>query len=464
MKIIVLGAAGGEVTGSAYLVVTREAQVLVDFGLFQGHRRMELKNRLPAEVRLNRLDAVLVTHGHLDHTGRLPLLTKQGYQGPVYATQATWEITELILKDSAKIQAQDAERLNRKRLRAGDSPYEPLYGPGHVESLIALGRPVPFHEAVPVAAGMKARWVEAGHVLGSASIELTVDEEGQQRRVGFSGDLGPHGLPIVRDSEPFSAADLVFLEATYGDRDHRPYDETVAEFESIIGDAVKQKSKILVPTFAVGRAQQMAYHLALMRFAGKVPPFPVFLDSPMAVEASRIYQRHPELLDADAIHWRQQGALSAESPHFQMSISADESKKLNELPGPCLIMAGAGMANAGRIQHHFRQNLWRPNTHVMFVGYQGQGTLGRMLVEGASSVKIHGEKIAVRATIHTLGGFSAHAGQTDLLKWFGAMASSHPRVVLIHGEDRPRQALAAKIEERFGLRPALAGMGEEVVL
>ena len=462
MKITLLGASGGEVTGSAYLVETRQARLLVDFGLFQGGRKTEALNRLPIVCQPRRLDAVLVTHAHLDHTGRLPLLVRNGYTGPIFATSATADLARLILTDSARLQAQDAARLNRKRERAGLEPLAPLYEPGHVEQACGLMRPVSFHESVAVAEGVTARWVDAGHLLGSASIRLTVEEGDRRRVVVFSGDLGPPNRPIVQDAEPFKAADVVFLESTYGDRDHRPYDETVAEFAGIVREAVHNRGKLLVPTFAVGRAQQMVYHLAVLFHQGTVPPFPVYLDSPMAIEASQIYRGHPGLLDEEMQAFRQQGVFPADPAYFKTSPTAADSMQLNDLEGPCLILAGSGMCTGGRILHHLKQNLWRKTTHVLIVGYQSRGGLGRQLVDGLPKVKIHGETIAVRARIHTLGGFSAHAGQSDLLDWFGAMAESKPQTVLVHGEDGPRQALATLLAERHGVRVQLPGLGEEL--
>ena len=296
MQITPVGAAGGEVTGSAYYVQTAQASVLVDCGLFQGGRKAESLNRPPVRPK-QKLDAVLITHGHLDHTGRLPLLTKRGYHVPIYATPATIEMTALILRDAARIQAGDAERQNRKRQRAGQQPVEPLYSQEDAEEAIRCLQPVPYQQPVAVAPGVQAVWAECGHMLGSASIQLIVEEQGRQKRVVFSGDLGPIGAPILRDFEPFREADLVFLESTYGDRDHRPFPETVEEFVAIVKDAVESGGKLLVPTFAVGRAQLITGLLGWMFRNKKVRPFPIFLDSPMAIQATQIYMRHPELFD-----------------------------------------------------------------------------------------------------------------------------------------------------------------------
>ncbi len=460
MKITMQGAAGGQVTGSAYQIQTRQANVLVDFGVFQGVPNAEERNQVPAGLDVSALDAVLVTHAHLDHTGRLPLLAKHGYAGSVYATPATIELTDLILRDSAKIQAQDTERLNRKRERAGKPAVEPLFGVGEVERVMAQFRAVGYGVGVAVAPGVTARFVEAGHLLGSASIEVTVEEEGRRKVVVFSGDLGPKGAPILRDAEPFQQADLVFLESTYGDHDHKPFEETVAEFFGIVGEAARRGGKMLVPTFAVGRAQLMMVLLAWAFRQGRFPAFPIYLDSPMAIEATAIYRRHPELFDDEMVAMMKERPIEADLALLRATPTADESKALNDRPGPCLILAGAGMCTAGRILHHLKQNLWRPETSVLMVGYQGEGSLGRLLVDGAKRVSILGEEVAVRARVHTLSGFSAHAGQRDLLGWLGAMAGSRPRVVLTHGEDRARRPLGQAIEQRYGCRVEMPRLGE----
>ncbi len=463
MKITIVGAAGGEVTGSAYYVQTKQASVLVDCGLFQGGRKAEALNRPPTTPK-QKIDAVLLTHGHLDHTGRLPLLAKRGHTAPVFATPATIEMTSLILRDSARIQAGDVLRRNRKRQRAGEPPQEPLYTPEDAEAIIRCLQPVEYQQPVTVAPGIRAIWAESGHMLGSASIQLLVEEDGKTKRVVFSGDLGPRSAPILKEFEPFKQADLVFLEATYGDHDHRPFTETVEEFVRIVKEAVEKRGKILVPTFAVGRAQLLTSLLAWMFRTKKVRPFPIFLDSPMAIEATNIYARHRELFDDDMTKFIARQPLKADLKTMTLSATAQDSMKINDVSGPCLIMAGAGMCNAGRILHHLKQNLWKPETHVLIVGYQSHESLGRRLLEGAEMVSIHGEKVAVAAEVHTLGGFSAHAGQTDLLNWFSALAPCKPRVILTHGEDGPRATLAKKIQQQFRLPSKLPKMGDVIEL
>ncbi len=462
MKIKFLGAAGGQVTGSAYLVQTRKARILVDCGMFQGDRAAESRNRAPEAARRGRLDAVLITHGHLDHTGRLPLLAKLGYSGPVYATPATYDMAAIILRDSARLQRQDIDRRNRRLERSGRPLLEPLYSSEDAEAILGQFKPAPYNEFVTVAPGIKACWAEAGHMLGSASIQLLVEDTGGTRRIVFSGDLGPRGAPILRDYEPFKQADLLIMESTYGDRDHRPFRETVDEYVSIVSDAAQHGGKILVPTFAVGRAQLLTVLLSWMFRNGKVKPFPAFLDSPMAIEATDVYRHHVELFDDQMVDYMRERKVSEDLTTLSMCQTADESRQINGCSGPCLVMAGAGMCNAGRILHHLRQNLWKPETHVLIVGYQAHGSIGRRLLNGDKSVKIHGENIAVRATMHTLGGFSAHAGQTDLLHWFGVIAPSKPRVVLVHGEDGPRKAMARLIQQRHGLEPVLPGLGDVI--
>jgi metallo-beta-lactamase family protein len=463
MRVTLYGAAG-DVTGSAYHLETDRANILVDCGLYQGAKMADVKNRLSKSLNATRLDAVVLTHGHLDHVGRLPMLAQQGFRGPVITTEATVELTGLVLHDSAKVQAHDLIRINRKRERAGLPPQDPLYGPADVEAVLERFQPAPYDQPVEVADGIAARFVEAGHMLGSASVVLAVEEGGARRTVVFSGDIGPWGAPLLRDPAPPAAADLVFMESTYGDRDHRSLQETVREFEAIILQTLPRKGKILVPTFAIGRTQQILYHLALAFRGGRLPKFPIFLDSPMGVEATRIYINHQELMDEELKALQRAHSLRDDLDTVTATASPEESQQINNCQGPCLIMAGSGMCNGGRILHHLKYNLWRKETSVLIVGFQAGGTLGRLLVEGARTVKIFGEPIAVKAGIHTLGGFSAHAGQSDLLKWFSAMADSRPRVIVCHGEDKARHALSGLLAKRFGVETVLPMLGERVIL
>jgi metallo-beta-lactamase family protein len=462
MKITIHGAGGGEVTGSAYLVQTRDANVLVDLGLFQGARKIENYNRLPKKGAFDKLNAVVLTHAHLDHTGRLPLLTRAGYRGPIYATPATQDFADLILRDSAHLQRSDVERQNRRRQRLGQPLLEPLYEQQDVEGLRPLYQPLHCDQPTTVAPGMTFRAVEAGHMLGSVSIELTVEEEGQQRVVIFSGDLGPRGAPLHRDYVPFKHDDFVFMESTYGDRDHRSLMDTAIATREVVKKAVEASAKILVPVFAVGRTQLLLYLLAGAFQRGTLSPFPIYIDSPMAIEATRLYTKHVELFDDEALAMQQSGELREHLDTVQFCPTAEDSRTLNAVKGPCMIMAGAGMCTGGRILHHFRHNLARPQTTVLFVGYQGQGSLGRMIVDGKNTVTIFDEKIPVRASVHTFGGLSGHAGQSDLLRWLDSFAASGPRVFLTHGEERGRKPLGKIIEERYQLQVNYPGLGETI--
>ncbi len=464
MKIKIFGAAGGEVTGSAYLVQTDKAAVLIDAGMFQGGKASEAKNKLPQGATPDKINAVLLTHGHLDHTGRVPLLIKYGYNGPIYSTRETLQLAQLILEDSARLQVADAMRQNRRHWKKGMPVFEPLYNTEHVEYMKELVRPVTFDTIVQVAEGITARWIGAGHMLGSGSIELTVKENGKTKIVVFSGDLGPTTLPLLKPFDHFTKADLVFLESTYGDRDHKSYDETLQQFESIITEAYANGGKMLVPTFAIGRAQQIIYHLADMFHANKVPPFPVYLDSPMALKAFMVYRDHQDLLDEEFQELKRRGVFPLNEKYFIPSPSADSSKALNSINGPCMILAGAGMCNGGRILHHLAHNLENPKTHVLIVGYQSYGSIGRRLVEKAQKISIFGEEKVVRAKVHTLNGFSAHSGQTDLLKWFSFLAPAKPRVVITHGEDGPRKALADCLKKQFKINATLPKIGESIEL
>jgi metallo-beta-lactamase family protein len=462
MKITFLGAAGGEVTGSAYLVKTKSATILVDCGMFQGARKLENYNRIPRKGGADSPHAVVLTHAHLDHTGRLPLLTKAEYEGPIYGTPATFDLADLILRDSAHLHQADVERENRRRRERGQPPREVLYTAKEVSHLRQLYRRLRYDYPTEIAPGVVVRMVEAGHILGSASVEMTIEENGKKRVVVFSGDIGPRGAPLHKDPTPFERADLVFLESTYGDRNHRSLHDTAVEGRKIIAKAIEAKAKILVPAFAIGRTQLLLYLLAGAFKRKTLTPFPIFVDSPMAIEATQIYRRHVELFDEEALVMQRSGELSKHLRTVRPCPTARDSRGLNSVKGPCLIMAGAGMCTGGRILHHLLYNLPRPETQVLIVGFQSRGSLGRALVDGKKLVSIHGQKVPVRAAIHTMGGLSGHAGQSDLVQWFDSLASSRPRVILTHGEDKARSALSRIIGQRHGLSTESPRLGETI--
>jgi metallo-beta-lactamase family protein len=451
MKVTLLGAAGGEVTGSAYLLETRSANVLVDCGFFQGSNKSGNYNRIPKRGAINHLHAVLLTHAHLDHTGRLPLLTRAEYSGPIYATPATFELADLIMRDCAYLHAADVQRENRRRSERGQEWLDVLFTEKDVAKLRPLYRRVKYDHPLEVAPGVVARWVEAGHVFGSASIEVTVDEDGRKTVIVFSGDIGPRGAPLHKDPVPFKHADVVFMESTYGDRDHKSLEQTAIEGRKIIAKAIENKGKILVPAFAIGRTQLLIYLLAGAFKRKTLTPFPIFVDSPMAIEATNVYRRHVELFDEEAIAMMRSGELHKHTRTVRACPSSNDSRGLNKVKGPCLIMAGSGMCSGGRIMHHLKYNLPMPETTVLICGFQSRGSLGRALVDGKKLVTIQGQKIPVRATIETMGGLSGHAGQKDLVQWFDSMASARPRVILTHGEDKARTALAGIIRDRHNI-------------
>ncbi|MFT3792662.1 MAG: MBL fold metallo-hydrolase [Rudaea sp.] len=457
MKVNFFGAAG-MVTGSMHLVEAGDKRILLDCGMIQGGADEEARNAEPFPFDVAGIDALVVSHAHIDHTGRLPLLAARGYRGPIYTQQATAELLEVMLFDSASLQESDAKRSNRKRAR-GEPEAVPLYTREDVQKTMALVRPLPYHERTPLFPGIEVNLRDAGHILGSAIVELFADG----RTLVFSGDLGPKGAPILRDPETPPAADLVLMESTYGNRNHKDRADTVRELGGILDDAWNGKGNILIPAFAVGRTQELLYWFARFWDEWKLSRWRIFIDSPMAAKVIRIYDRHHELFDDDARAVWKGTPNPFRLPNLHATESVDESMAINQIRNGAIVIAGNGMASGGRIVHHLRHNIGRREAHIVFVGYQAEGTLGRRLVNGAQWVRLFGEDHRVAAQCHTIGGLSAHTDQAGLLEWYSGIPR-HPPVALVHGEDIAREALAGEIRERFGVVADLArpGMTREV--
>jgi metallo-beta-lactamase family protein len=455
--------AAGEVTGSCYVVTTDRAQVMVDMGMHQGEREADAHNRRLPKVDLSKLDAVILTHAHLDHCGRLPMLVKNGYSGRIHCTRPTTEITEVILRDSAYLQAEDYTRFLRRN-RGKELERAPLYSEQEVERTLPMLTTVEYNHPTVIAEGISITFVDAGHILGAASVQMVVNDGDRNVTIVFSGDIGQLGAPIVRDPTPPAFADVAIMESTYGDHDHRSLEATCDEFLSILEQAQATRSKVIIPAFALGRAQDLLYHIGEFLRAGKLNPLKVFIDSPMATSISRIYSRHTDFYDQHADNLVDNNIKPLGFPGLSFTGSSDESKALNDAAGPMVIISANGMCTGGRILHHLRHNLPDPNAHIVIVGYQGQGTLGRRLVNGARFVSIFGRDVSVRAKVHTLGGFSAHAGQSGLLNWAAALKQTKPRLFLTHGEDMPRKVLKDQLKSRFSLDAVLPNYGNEVEL
>lgn len=456
--------AAGEVTGSCYVVTTDRARVMIDMGMHQGEREADEHNRRMPSVDVAALDAVVLTHAHLDHCGRLPLLTRHGYRGPIHCTHATADITGVILRDSAFIQMEDCARFNR-RLRRGDEPCEePLYDIEQAELTLKQLKSIGYGQRLNIAEGITIEFFDAGHILGAASVQMVIKDGARTLTIVFSGDVGVTGSPILRDPVTPIPADVVLLESTYGDRDHKPLDQTRDELLAILRHAQNTGGKVLIPAFALGRTQDIVYHIGEFLRDGKLPSVRVFVDSPMATSVSELYTAHKDVYDDRASELLRLKMAPLTFPGLHYTRSVEESKRLTQSSGSMVIISASGMCTGGRIMHHLAHDLDNPNTHVVIVGYQGHGTLGRRLVDGAKVVTIFREQVKVQAQIHTLGGFSAHAGQTGLLEWAEPFRASKPRVFLTHGEDGPRARLRDQLSARLGLKATLPMYGDVVEL
>jgi metallo-beta-lactamase family protein len=461
MKIAFHGADRG-VTGSCHLIECAGSRLLVDCGLYQGGREIEEENAEPFGFDPKSIDMLLLTHGHLDHCGRIPLLATQGFRGEIVTTPASRELARLVMLDSAHIQEEEAARRSRRNDRKQhDHPVAPLYTTlDALDSCDRFGRAAEYAKPLELAQGVRATFLDAGHILGSAMVLLELEEGGSRRRVLFSGDLGSPGRPILRDPSPPPEVDVVVMETTYGDRLHRPLGSSVDELYEAISDTFRRGGNVIIPTFALERAQELLYFLREGVERGRLAEStPVFLDSPMAISATQIFERHSECYDAEARELFREGRDPFHLPGLRLTRQASESKAINRVSAGAIIMAGSGMCTGGRVRHHLRHHLGRPQSSIIFVGYAARGTLARAIIDGARTVSIFGEHIPVHARIHTINGFSAHADQAELLAWHERASSA--TTFLVHGDPEAMRTFASRLE---GTRVEMPELHEEFEL
>lgn len=455
MKLTFLGAAH-EVTGSCTLLDACGKHILIDCGMEQGE---DIYENCALPVAPGNIDAVCLTHAHIDHSGEIPLLVSRGYRGPIYATEGTRRLCDIMLRDSAHIQEFEAEWQNRKAQRSGKTPYVPLYTMADAEAALKQFLAYPYGEKIQLFEGISITFRDAGHLLGSASIYFEIEEEGNRETVLFSGDLGNHDRPLLRDPQPAKAADYVVIESTYGDRVHGPRPDYVGQLSAVIQDTFDRGGNVVIPSFAVGRTQEMLYLIRSIREQGLIrghDDFVVYVDSPLAVEATRIYAcGMVDYYDDETLDLLSRGVDPIYFPGLKMSITSDDSKLINADKTPKIILSASGMCEAGRIRHHLKHNLWRADSTILFVGYQAAGTIGRKLIDGADKVTLFGEDIAVHAKITALAGISGHGDRDMLLEWLGTVEKAPRRVFVNHGEDEVCDAFAKTIQDRLGF-PATA--------
>jgi metallo-beta-lactamase family protein len=448
MQILFHGAAQ-TVTGSQHLLRVNGHSLLLDCGLFQGRRQDTYERNRSFRYNPEKLDAVILSHAHIDHSGNLPQLVKDGYRGPIYATPATAHLSNIMLLDAGHIQEADVEFVNKRRAKRGEPPVEPLYTQEDAAFVAQFFETVTYHKMFEPIPGVQAHFVDAGHILGSAAVVLDIEENGRKFRLWFSGDIGRRNLPLIRDPELPEDADYLLMECTYGDKTHRDPEEAYDELREVVRRTIEREGKVIIPAFAVGRTQELVYDLHQMFERGELPPVPVFVDSPLAVNASRVFQVHPECFDEES------RKFVAEGRHRKMlgfnmltyTRSVEESKALNGRKDPMIIISASGMAETGRILHHLRNNIENPRNTVLIVSWQAPYTLGRRLADREKQVRIFGETYTRRAEVATIGGLSAHAGQRFLTEYAQAVKGKVKKIFLVHGEERGAVALLEKLRE-----------------
>ncbi|MFZ3114390.1 MAG: MBL fold metallo-hydrolase [Syntrophales bacterium] len=464
MKIKFLGAAR-TVTGSCYMVEANGHRFAVDCGMHQGNAEIEKRNWDMEAYEPAEIEFCVITHAHIDHTGLLPRLAKSGFKGPVYTTPPTKDLLEILLLDSAHIQEMEAFWRNQRHARHGGKQVEALYTRKDAEAALRQIQAVLYNESLSPFPGLEITFRDAGHILGASMVEIVVQENGTKSKLLFSGDIGRPSQLLVEDPTIESGADFLFMESTYGDRDHKNETASLNELAEAIAYSYKNKEKVIIPAFALERSQEIIYSLYMLSKDGRLPSnMPVYLDSPLAIKATEIFRRHMDYLDEKTQALLDKGENPLNLPQLHFTQTTEESRAINNTPGAAIVISASGMAHAGRIKHHLRHNLWRPGASVIFVGFQAQGTTGRKIVDGANKVRIFQEEIAVKAKIFTINGFSAHAGQSQLLDWLSHFKNPHMQIFLIHGERDTQKLFAEKIREHFNFQIFIPDYLEEVTL
>lgn len=466
MKIQFLGAAK-EVTGSNYLIKTEKYKFIIDCGMFQGGKEEELRNFEAFKYNPEEIDFMFLTHAHIDHSGRIPLLVKRGFRSEIYASEATVDLCEIMLLDSANIQETDAEWENRRRLRSGKPLIDPLYTSGDVRNSLALFRSCYYDEVIKINEDISFRLSDAGHILGSSILECWIKDQGETIKLVFSGDLGMPNKPLLNDPSFVKSADYLVLESTYGNSVHEDYQESVAELIEIIDRVSERGGTVIIPSFAVGRTQELIYQLNNYYESDHLPEYkriPIYIDSPMAIRATKAFMENSYYFNEEAKEQVRNGDNIFEFPNLHYVNSVEESKALHRVNYPRVIISSSGMATAGRVRHHLKHGLWDERNAVVFIGYQAIGTLGRILLDGAEKVKLLGEEIAVKAEIYDLEGFSAHADKPMILDWINHFEEKPKKVFLTHGEEDQSQPLASILKEMFGLECVIPFINDEIKL
>ena len=464
MKIKFMGAAR-TVTGSCFILETGGHRFAVDCGMHQGNAEIDKRNWDVDIYEPGRIEFFLITHAHIDHSGLLPRMVQKGFRGKIYATTPTRDLLEIMLLDSAHIQEMEALWKSRRRLRHGEKNVRPLYTKTDAEATFPLIQSVAYDEIFEPLPGVSVNFKDAGHILGAALIEIRLEDDGRPMKLVFSGDIGRPAQLLMADPSVVDSADFLFMESTYGNRDHRNEDDSLDELAEAIAYSYGNGEKVIIPAFAVERTQEMMYCLYLLSKDGRLPPdMPVYLDSPMAIRVTEIFRHHTAYLDEETRELIRKGEDPLRLSQIRFTPTTAESVAINALSGPAIVISASGMADAGRIKHHLKHNLWREGASIVFVGFQAQGTTGRKIVDGAEKVRIFQEDVSVKARVFTINGFSAHAGQTQLLDWLSHFENRAMQVFLVHGEYSAQQVLGGLVREKFGFGVSIPDYLEESTL